>query len=915
MAEQEDGRPDPDALLAQVQKEEAKARKGRLKIFFGAAPGVGKTYAMLLAAQQERAKGVEVLMGVVETHGRDETSALTEGLSLLPRRAIPYKGVVLEEFDVDAALARRPALLLVDELAHSNAPGSRHKKRWQDVEELLDAGLSVYTTLNVQHLESVNEAVQRITGVQVRETVPDRILQEADAIALVDISDEDLLQRLKEGKVYLGDRGQRAMGHFFRKSNLIALRQLAMRLAADRVDLELQQYRSHNPLDEGRGGGRDRLLVAVGGHPEDEQLIRTTYHLATALRATWLAVHVDTPDGLIKQPQAHAWVWNHLHLAESLGAETVRLTGIHAAREILAYANLRDVTQIIVGQPLGLKKFLWLWPGSPLARILSSERWVDVLVHPLQRKTARNEDRQTANRRYLGIGISSEQRRQRLWHYVISAGIGIGLSGMAWYLGTARIGMADAFMLYLLGAVGTALVYGRWPSILTLAAAITSYYAFGLSTGLPNTLGSLLSFAIILSLSLLISQLVARSREQEEMARLRERRVRNLYNLAQSLSTARAKEDIIQITRQQLEETLGLSVVFWLPDGEGKAGDQIHPFPPDSPLPKEGDALMAAARWSYRNKKMAGRGTDTLPDVPALFLPLPGPRFPLGLMMVGDLDIRHMPMDWQRFLETVARLVAVALESAIQFAKSRDAEVQLQVEQLHNALLGAVSHDLRTPLTSVVGAASTLQHAADLTDDERDKLIANILSESRKMSRMVGRILDMARLQSATMEIKKEWFPLEDLVAAATQRVEVLLRDHPLTANIAKDFPLLHVDGHLIEELLVNLLENAAKYTPSGAPIEIEGWDGQDGLNIRVIDHGVGVPPGREEEIFRRFSRVKPPTGEGGSGLGLAICDAIARLHGGKIRVNNRVMSRGAVFTLTLPKEAPPPNPPEEPKA
>ncbi|MHB0888781.1 MAG: sensor histidine kinase [Acidithiobacillus sp.] len=272
-------------------------------------------------------------------------------------------------------------------------------------------------------------------------------------------------------------------------------------------------------------------------------------------------------------------------------------------------------------------------------------------------------------------------------------------------------------------------------------------------------------------------------------------------------------------------------------------------------------------------------------------------------------------MDWQRFLETVARLVAVALESAIQFAKSRDAEVQLQVEQLHNALLGAVSHDLRTPLTSVVGAASTLQHAADLTDDERDKLIANILSESRKMSRMVGRILDMARLQSATMEIKKEWFPLEDLVAAATQRVEVLLRDHPLTANIAKDFPLLHVDGHLIEELLVNLLENAAKYTPSGAPIEIEGWDGQDGLNIRVIDHGVGVPPGREEEIFRRFSRVKPPTGEGGSGLGLAICDAIARLHGGKIRVSNRVMSRGAVFTLTLPKEAPPPNPPEEPKA
>ena len=905
--DRKDGRPDPDALLAQVQQEEQARQRGRLKIFFGAAPGVGKTYAMLRYGQQEMAKGVDVLVGIVETHQRSETQTLADALPTLPRVHLAYKNVVLEEFDLDAALARRPGLLLLDELAHSNAPGSRHKKRWQDLEELLDAGLSVATTVNVQHLESVHEVVQQITGIQVQETLPDQIIQQADEVILVDISDEDLLQRLKEGKVYLGDRGQRAMTHFFRKGNLIALRQLALRLAADRVDLELRQFHQQNPEEGRRSGSRDRLLVAVSGRPEDKHLVRAAYHLVTAQRADWLVIHVDTPRGLLQRPQTQAWIWNHLHLAESLGAETARLTGVNIGAEVLAYARLRDVTQIVLGQTQGLRKFLWWWPGSLTAHLLNSERGIDVVIHPLPVKKAIPEDRRLRNQQYLGIVDTPLRRRTRNRAFVISGTIGLALSGLAWSLG-AYLGFAGVFMLYMLGAVGTALMYGRWPSLITFIAAVVSYYSFGLDRGLPTTVGSLAYFALILSLILLISQLVARSREQELMARIRERRARNLYQLVQALSSARGVEGILNASIEKLHQTLGIAVAFWLPLVDN-AGGPLQMFPASTDLEAPQRNLRAAARWSFLNKKNAGMSTDTLADIPALFMPMLSGERALGVMMLSDLDLRRAPVDWLRFLETVARLIAVALDSAQASLQRTEADVRLRVEQLQNALLGAVSHDLRTPLAGVLGTATTLQrNAQGLTAEEHD-LLENIREQTQKMEHTVDRILHMAALQSGRLHIKKEWVPLEDLLVTARDQVKAVCADRPFQVRISKDLPLLLVDPQLMVQVLTNLLENACRYSPSGRAIELEAYANDAEITVCVIDHGFGVPPGREEEIFLRFSQVKPPHGLGGSGLGLAICAAIIELHGGRIWVRNRVAVRGAVFCFTVPREPEPPMP------
>lgn len=909
--DRKDGRPDPDNLLAQVQQEELTRQRGRLKIFLGAAPGVGKTYAMLRYGQQELAKGTNVLVGIVETHQRAETQDLADVLPTLPRKHVPYKHVVLEEFDLDAALAFRPELLLLDELAHSNAPGSRHKKRWQDMDELLDAGLSVATTVNVQHLESVHEVVQQITGIKVQETLPDHIIQQADEVILIDISDEDLLQRLKEGKVYLGERSQRAMMHFFRKGNLIALRQLALRLVADRVDLELRQFHKQNSEDERRSGSRDRLLVAVSGRPEDEHLVRAAYHLATAQRAEWLVVHVDTPRGLLQRPQTQAWIWSHLHLAEGLGAETTRLTGVNIGAEIIAYAQLRDVTQIMLGQSPGLRKLFWWWPGSLTAHLLNSERNMDVVIHPLPTNKTISEDNHLRNQQYLGIMNTPMQRRTRNRSFVISGLLGFTLSGIAWSLGD-YLGFAGIFMIYMLGAVGAALKYGRWPSLITFITSMFCYYSFGLDQGLPRTLGSLAYFALILSLILLISQLVASSREQELMARTRERRARNLYQLVQELSSAKGVEGVLNTSIEKLHQTLSIVVSFWLPPADNPKGP-LQIFPSSSTLELEAPQrnLRAAARWSFLNKKYAGMGTNTLTELPALFIPMLSGQRVLGVMMLSDLELHQAPTDWLRYLDTVARLVAVALDSALASNQRTEAEVRLRVEQLQNALLGAVSHDLRTPLAGVLGTATTLQrNAQGLTADEYD-LLENIRVQTEKMEHTVDRILHMAALQSGQINIKKEWVPLEDLLVIARDQVKTVCTDRPFLKRIPKNLPLLHVDPQLMEQVFSNLLENACKYSPPSSTIELEAYTNDTEITVCIIDHGFGVPSGREEEIFTRFSQVKPPVGLGGSGLGLAICAAIIDLHCGRIWVRNRVVVRGAVFCFAVPREIEPPMPSE----
>ncbi len=904
-------RPDPDALLAAVQKEEAAKQRGRLKIFFGAAPGVGKTYAMLRYGLDEMNKGRDVLIGVVETHQRSDTQALADALPQLPLREVQHRNVTLKEFDLDAALQRRPGLLLLDELAHSNAPGSRHQKRWQDLEELLDAGIHVATTVNVQHLESVNEVVRAITGVQVRETVPDRVIAEAEELTLVDISDTDLLQRLKEGKVYLGERGERAMANFFRKGNLIALRQLAMRIAADRVDLELRQFNAENPEDSKSGGVRERLLVAIGMYPEDEHLVRAGYHLATALRCPWIVVHVDTPRGLLQKPEEQAWLWSHLHLAERLGAETVRLTGVDVAAEILAYAELRDVTQILVGQAQGLRRYIWWWPGSLLGKLLNRRRRMDVVVHPLPLKKAVSEESLERSRQYLGMTISPEQRRQRNRALAIGAGLGIGLSLLALAL-NPLLGLPSVFLLYLVGTVGTALHYGRWPSIIALSSALVTFYAFGLSRGLPATLGSLVTFGIILALAVLISQLVARSREQENMARMRERRARNLYTLVQALSRLRSAPEILTTAAEQIHSTLGLSTAFWLPAGADD-GLPLRLLPEDTDLGEQRDGLQSAAVWVFQHGRPAGMGTDTLSGLPALMLPISAGERVLGVMMVSDVEIRRTPADWLRYMETITRLVAVALESARTFQRRSEADLHLQLERMQSALLSAVSHDLRTPLTTILGSLGTLERLhGTLPEAEQQQLIRDIRTETERMSQTMERILRVAALLSGGAELHKEWVPLTDILGSARRERQSPCADRPFNVQIPADLPLLHGDPTLLTQVLGNLIENACRYTPPGTAVDIQAWANPQEIFVCVIDHGYGIPPGREREIFERFSRVKPPVGTGGSGLGLAIAQSVLQMHGGRIWASNQVMNRGAKFCFSLPREAPPSLPQEE---
>lgn len=910
MNEDPDGRPDPDALLALAQREENAQYRGRLKIFFGAAPGVGKTYAMLRFGMGELDKGRDVLIGVVETHQRSDTQALADLLPQLPLRVIQHQNVTLREFDLDAALVRRPGLLLLDELAHSNAPGSRHQKRWQDLEELLDAGINVATTINVQHLESVNEVVRTITGVRVRETVPDRIIEEAEELTLVDISDRDLLQRLRDGKVYLGERGERALANFFRRGNLIALRQMAMRAAADRVDLELRQFRDQNP-EEGAGAVRVRLLVAIGMYAEDEHLVRAGYRLATALRCPWIVVHVDTPRGLLERAQAQAWLWSNLHLAERLGAETVRLTGLDVAAEILAYAKLREVTQILIGQSQGLRRYIWWWPGALMGKLLARRREMEILVHPVPVEPSISEESRERNRQYLGIALNKEQRRQRNRALLIAAGVGLGISVLALGL-DALAGLPGVFLLYLVGAVLVALYYGRWPSIVTLATALISFYALGLSRGLGATLGSLLTFGIIFGVAFLVSQLVARSKEQESMARMRERRARNLYTFVQALSRLRSTKEIVNTAADQIRTSLGVSSFFWLPTGS-EGGLPLKRFPEEADLGEQQEAIQSAAVWVFQHLRSAGMGTDTMSSLPALLLPIVSGERALGVLAVSDLEIRRAPADWFRYMETIARLLAVALESANSFEKRHEADLHLQVERMQSALLGAVSHDLRTPLTTILGSLSTLEQLrGTLSESDQQTLIRNVYVQTQRMSQNIEQILRVAALLSGGTELKKEWVPLEEIVGNARREREALCANRPFRVQIPKGLPLLYCDPVLLTQVFSNLIENACKYTPPGTAIEIEARASDEVIHICVVDHGYGIPPGREREIFERFSKVKPRVGTGGSGLGLALAESIVKLHGGKIWAINQLSNQGARFCFTLPRETLPSLPKDE---
>ena len=884
-------RPDPEMLLAQVREEQRRAGRGRLKIFFGASPGVGKTYAMLEEARAKRREGVDVVVGVVETHGRAETTALVEGLELLPRRAIEYRGIMLHEFDLDAALARRPTLLLVDELAHTNAPGSRHARRSQDVEELLAAGINVYTTLNVQHLESLNDVVAQITGVQVRETVPDSILDQADELELADLSAEDLLTRLREGKVYVPDEAARAVERFFRKGNLIALRELALRRTAERVDAQMRGYMREHGIRETWPAG-ERLLVCIGPNPAGARLVRAGKRMATSLKCDWVVLYVEAPGQRISASDRDALVQN-LQLAEELGAQTVTLSGPNPAEEVLAYARAHNATKIVVGKPTHAAWRDKLF-GSMLDQLVRGSGDLDVYV------ITGDVEGEVVRRGPL-VG-----RPSPIAEYGRAALV-VALSTVVSFPVFSSLSLTNVAMVFLLGVALVASRYGRGPTIFASFLSIALFDFFFVPprfTFAVSDVSYVLTFGVMLAIALLISGLTLRIRAQAETARERERRTAALYALSRELAATRGESDLVVAAARHVRDTFGVPAQILLPDESGRLQAPLGTTPAYPMDEKE----QSVAAWVFGRGRVAGAGTDTLPAAQGLYVPLIGSTGIIGVLgLRPDDPKRFQDPTVQHLLETFAGQAATALERAGLAERAQQEQVEVEAERLRTALLSSLSHDMRTPLGAITGAlTSVLEDRGTLSESTRRDLLETALEEAQRMNRLIGNLLDMIRVESGALQVQKEWQPLEEAVGVALIRLEGRLRDHPVQVNLPPDLPLVPLDAVLIEQVFINLVENAVKYTPPGTPIEITATAVEGAVRVDVADRGPGLPPGEETRIFEKFYRAPGATSTSGVGLGLTICRGIITAHGGRIWAENR-RGGGAVFHFTLPLAGAPP--------
>jgi two-component system, OmpR family, sensor histidine kinase KdpD len=880
-----ENRPNPEALLKRVQAEEARQLQGKLKVFFGANPGVGKTYAMLEAAHEQRRDGVDVIIGVVETHGRAETEALVKGLEMVPRRAVDYRGTILKEFDLDAALARRPTIILMDELAHTNAPGLRHAKRWQDVQELLKAGITVYTTVNVQHLECLNDVVAQITGVRVRETIPDSVLERADDVELIDLPPDDLLQRLKDGKVYVPEQIQHAIQNFFTKGNLIALRELALRRTAERVDQQMEVYRRDHAVVR-TWPAAETIMVCVNMKPRGPRLIRAARQMAAGIHAKWIAVYVQVPRHLrLPQPERDRLVQT-LRLAEQLGAEPVTLTGDSVAQELLSYARSRNVTKIIVGKPVRSWWKEWLF-GSVVSDLVHQSGEIDIYVitgeagegQPLVRRSFRR----TSN--MSGYGYAS---------------LGVLIATAVAWLMFPYFGVANLVMMYLIAVVVVAIRYGRGPSVLASVLSVAAfdfffvppYYSFAVSD-----FQYLLTFGVMLVVALVISNLTVRIRQQAEMARYRERRTGVLYVMSRDLATHRGAGLLANLAAKHLREVFESQVAIFLADTDKRLqlqrGEALY-FEFD---PKE----AGVAQWVFEHNERAGLGTDTLPGASALYLPLVGSAGPIGVVAVRPTESsRMLEPDQLHLLESLVNQVALAIERTRLSEEAQLAHVRVETERMRNAILSSVSHDLRTPLATITGAASSLlDQQGHIDPAARLELSRSIYREADRLDRLLKNLLDMMRIEAGAVQLNKEWHPVDEVVGAGLARLEGRLGDHTINTAFPPDLPLVLADGVLLEQVVINLVENAVKYAPPGSAIDLSASASDREVVIEVADRGPGIPPGEETRIFDKFYRGKFAR-EGGVGLGLTICRGIVEAHGGRIFAENR-RGGGAVFRFTIP--------------
>ncbi|MEY8711219.1 two-component system sensor histidine kinase KdbD [Mangrovibacter phragmitis] len=883
---QEPLRPDPDRLIAQVNLPE----RGKLRIFFGACAGVGKTWAMLQEARRLYEQGLDVVVGVVETHGREETARLTEGLVFLPPRRHGHRGRVLEEFDLDGALARHPALVLVDELAHSNAPGSRHPRRWQDVEELLDAGIDVFTTLNVQHLESLNDIVGAVTGVQVRETVPDPIFDNASDVVLVDLPAEDLRQRLREGKVYIPGQAERAIEHFFRTGNLIALRELALRRTADRVDGQMQDWRGIQQPGK-VWHTRDAILLCIGARSGNEKLVRTAARMAARMGCSWHAVYVETPRLHRLNESRRRAILSALSLAQELGATTATLSAPQEINAIVRYAREHNLGKVITGRRQG-KRY---WPARSFADKLAQHGPdLDLIVVAMDDRPDPTGNMPDTRRFFekwrvqlLGCAVAA------LFCFVIT------LFASLWLLG---LDTANMVMIYLFGVVVVALLYGRGPSVFATVINVACFDLFFIEprgTFAVSDVQYLLTFAVMMAVGLLIGTLTAGARYQARVARHREQRTHHLYEISRALAVTRNTQEIALTSQQFIRQSFQADAQLLLPDNQG----QLRPVS-DQGTPVWWDD--AIARWSFDNGHPAGAGTDTLPGVLWQIHPLRTQGKTLGLMVIMPDNLRQLMIPEQkRLLETALLLVTSALDHLNLMVSEEQARVAGERERIRNTLLAALSHDLRTPLTVLFGQAEILTLDLASEGSQHAPQANEIRQQVLNTTRLVNNLLDMARIQSGGFNLHRAWIPVEELIGGALQQLDPITGGREIHLNLPDPLLLIHVDGTLFERVLINLLENAVKYAGNQAQVGITVRSDESIIDLEVWDTGPGIPPGQETTIFEKFARGTKESAIPGVGLGLAICQAIVDVHDGEIYAENRTEG-GASFHIRLPHLTPP---------
>ncbi len=878
-------RPNPDALLASLKKEEAKQKRGKLKIFLGMCPGVGKTYAMLQAARQRDAEGIDVLVGVAETHGRKETEALLDGLAIASKVKRSYRGTEIEEMDLDTVLAIRPQLAIVDELAHTNAPGSRHPKRYQDVLEILAAGIDVYTTLNVQHVESRAETVYQITGIRVTESVPDSLLDEADEVALIDISPEQLRQRLKEGKVYMGERAVTAADNFFREENLTALREMVLRVTAERVNQDLREIMTEQRI-QGPWKTGERLMVAIGPTPYSESLIRWTRRAAAQLNAPWVAVYVETSHTLDDDEKKK--LARNLSLARQLGAEVIVRSGTDLAETLLLVARENNVSQICVGKPSDRLFFKWTSGAAFIQRLIRGSGDID--IHMVRIKSLGSEK-----------GKKGQGLKAAIPHHELRMVFGVVLGVTVFCLGLERItGYSSVALIYLLSVVVAGLFLSRW-SVLLLAACsallwnylfIPPKYTFAIYKNYD-----VMMFVMYFAVAMVMGGITTRLREREKAERKQEARVNLLYQLTKIIALTHNTQQAIDAALSKIEDAIKVQAAIFLLDAKGK---------PDFEQPRSGKLLLSSkersvATWTFHKREAAGRFTETLPEAENFYLPLVSLDKTLGVLAVKPMLEKIWTLDQRNLMDSFGALLSVILEKDLLAKMAEEAKVKLESEKLQSALFDSVSHELKTPLTVIAGSAEHLAKPG-LAPEQFSKLVAEIRAASHRLLQTVNGLLSMTRLDSEKLQLNYEWHDVRDVLNEVLEDLKELLVQNTVDIKYEAGLPVVKFDAAIIKQILVNLVSNAAMYSPKKSQIMIAVNYFSGELRIFIRDQGNGISEEDMDKIFEKFYRGKNSRA-GGLGLGLSIAKRFAQAHGGDIEAGNREDGPGAEFILRIPVE------------